>query len=1002
MSSSTAASNAQPQVTAILVVHDGATWLPKVVAAIASQSITPDKTIAVDTGSEDGSTKLLSSARIKYLSIGRGEGFGTAVAEAVSTLPPCESEDEWIWLLHDDSAPEEYALERLLESVADRPNVAMVGPKILGWNDRKHLLEAGISIARNGARWTGLEEYEYDQGQHDGIHEALSVSTAGALIRRSVFEELGGFDEKLDLFRDDVDFGWRVHAAGQTVLVNTDAIVYHAQAAASERRSIDVDEAFLHRPLLLDRRNAAYVLLTNSTWWMLPLVALQVIGSALLRAIGYLFAKLPGYASDEMLALGQLFTRPDLVRAGRKWRKADRLVSPRVVTRFMPSRTMQFRSSIDVVVDRIQSRLFPAQQELTAEISDDDDLLVPAKNRSFRQLFKRPDLAAFILVFLFSLLFSRSRFGAIAGGALPETPKGVSELWRLYAESWHQVALGSASATPTWVAVIALIGTITLGNAQLFISALFLFAPLILFSAIFIWLRKITSHIWLAIFGSALYAVSPVALASINSGRLGTLVVMVALPLTLHLLSGTLEIERLSLRKIFQLGLFLAIPVAFSLPFLLALALFYVGLTAFDYLHTTREVWISRIKNRALLLAIPFLINSPFSTEAVLHPSRFLLEPGLALAGGGTNLALLSNPGGIGATPWWLFGPFTILLLVANFSRTNARYFAFVGTSFLFLGALLAALSFPAHGTSIGYPLWTGTFIAISTIAAVTAGAIVLDQLRKHLEKSAVNYRHILAAALLAVSILHTAVAAFWSVATTSPLHTVSNRVLPEFLGAVSGTKTMVIRKMDGEVLNFFIARGSDIKLGDPDVAPSVNPEVSAATRNVFDGSGITSSATLAEYGIKYLFVKAPTPASLVTTIDGIGGFVRNSATADGITWKVTGNSDRLIFTGKSGKVTALESNNISANFKVEEAGTLRLAENYDGNWKVIGEGKLVDKYKNENGLPVFKIKTPGDYLLIHDGTARRGWVSLQIIFILVSLVMAAPSGRRRRDRLMS
>jgi GT2 family glycosyltransferase len=991
-------------VTAILVVHDGATWLPKVVAALATQSSSPDKTIAVDTGSQDGSTKLLNGARIKYLSINRGEGFGTAVAEAVSTLPPCESEDEWIWLLHDDSAPDELALEKLLEAVADRPNIAMVGPKILGWNDRKHLLEAGVSIARNGARWTGLEDFEYDQGQHDGIYEVLSVSTAGALIRRSVFEELGGFDEKLDLFRDDVDFGWRVHAAGQSVLITTDAIVFHAQAAASERRSVDVDEAFLHRPLLLDRRNAAYVLLTNSTWWMLPFVAIQVIGSALLRAIGYLFAKLPGYASDELLALGKLFTRPDLVRAGRKWRKADRLVSPRVVTKYMPSRTLQFRSAIDSVTDRIQSKLFPAQSQLTqinAEISDDEDLLTPTESRNWLKLLKRPEFAAFIAVFLFSLLFSRSRFGVIAGGALPETPQGVSELWRLYAESWHQVGLGSSSATPTWVAVLALIGTLTFGNAQLFVSALFLFAPLILFIAIFIWLRKVTSHIWLAVFGSALYALSPVALAAINAGRLGTLVVMVSLPLTLHLLSGTLEIEKLSIRKIFQLGLFLAIPVAFSLPFLLALAIFYIGLTAFDYLHTTREIWISRIKLRALLWSIPFLINTPFSTEAVLHPSRFLLEPGLALSGGGPNLALLSNPGGIGSVPWWLFGPFSVLLLVANFSRTNARYFAFVGTGFLFLGSILAALSFPAHGTSIGYPLWTGTFIAISTVAAVTAGAIVLDQLRKHLEKSAINYRHFLAAALLATSILHTFTAAAWSIITTSPLHTISQRVLPEFLGAVPGTKTMVIRRMEGDVLNFFIARGSDIKLGDPDVAPAVNPEVSAATRNLFDGTGTTSSATLSEYGIKYLFVKAPAPASLVTTIDGIGGFIRNSATSAGVTWRVAGNSDRLIFIGNSGKASAIESNKVSANFKVEEAGTLRVAENYDRNWKLIGEGRLVDRNINENGLPEFKIQSAGEYLLIHDGTARRGWLSLQIIFILVSIVMAAPSGRRRRDQVV-
>ncbi|MFM1757761.1 MAG: hypothetical protein RL193_338 [Actinomycetota bacterium] len=994
-------SNQKTQVSAILVVHDGAIWLPQVVAAIASQSRTPDRTIAVNTGSTDASEKLLSGARIKHININRGEGFGSAVSEAVATLPPVESEDEWIWLLHDDSAPDSKALENLLAAVVDRPNIAMVGPKILGWHDRSHLLEVGISIARNGARWTGLEDHEYDQGQHDGIFEVLSVSTAGALIRRSVFEELGGFDEKLDLFRDDVDFGWRVHAAGQSVLVNTDAQIYHAEAAASERRSVDVDEAFLHRPHLLDRRNAAYVLLTNSTWWMLPLIALQLTGAALARSIGYLFAKLPGYASDELLALVRLFTRPDLVRAGRKWRKEDRLVSPRVVTRFMPSRMLQIRSAIDVVTDRIQEQIFPSQSVVNSEISDDEDLLTPTKVRSWRALFKRPDLASFLAVFILSLVVANDRLGVIAGGALPESPRGVSELWKLYAESWHQVGLGSSSATPTWIAVIALIGTITFGNAQLFISGLFLFAPLILFSAIFIWLRKVTNHIWLAIFGGALYAFSPVALATINSGRLGTLIVMITLPLTLHVLSGTLEIEKLSIRRIFQLGIFLALTVSFSLPYFMALVIFYAGLTIFDYLHISRELLLTRAKLRSLLLAIPFLLNSPFTTEALLHPTRFLLEPGLALPGGGPNLALLSNPGGIGSAPWWMVGPISALLLVSIFSRTNARYFAFVGSGFLAFAIALSGLSFPARGTSIGYPLWTGTFIAIATIAAVTAGAIVLDQLRKHLEKSAVNYRHILAALLLVTSIIYTAGAAFWSVATSSPLHKISARVLPEFLGVTPGTKTIVIRKMEDGSLNYFIARGHDIYLGDPDVAPATNPEVAAAIRATVDGSGVNAGPTLAEYGIKYLFVKAPAPDSLIRTIDGLGGYVRNSATSDGITWRVNGYSNRLVYNADDGTMLELPSNEVSATFKVSRPGTVRLAENFDRNWKIIGNGKYLEKRPNENNLPEFVIPEPGEYLLIHDGTVRRALLSLQIIFWLIAIVMAAPAGRRKRDQEM-
>jgi len=46
-------------VTAVLVTHDGATWLPEVIAAIGSQSRPVDRIIAVDTGSVDSSLKLL-------------------------------------------------------------------------------------------------------------------------------------------------------------------------------------------------------------------------------------------------------------------------------------------------------------------------------------------------------------------------------------------------------------------------------------------------------------------------------------------------------------------------------------------------------------------------------------------------------------------------------------------------------------------------------------------------------------------------------------------------------------------------------------------------------------------------------------------------------------------------------------------------------------------------------------------------------------------------------
>jgi GT2 family glycosyltransferase len=235
-----------------------------------------------------------------------------------------------------------------------------------------------------------MEDHEYDQGQHDGVRDVLSVSTAGALIRRDVFEELGGYDPQLALFRDDVDFGWRIRMAGHSIIVVTDAVAFHAQAAASERRSVDVEGAFLHRPLLLDRRNSAYVLLANSSFWLLPWLILQLITGAAIRSIGYLIAKLPGYASDEILAIASLVFRPATLRAARKERRIHRLLPPRVIADFIPPRFTQYRNGLNNFLESIRNRIFaklPTDNDIDEEFNEDADLLTPIKVVNWGSVF---------------------------------------------------------------------------------------------------------------------------------------------------------------------------------------------------------------------------------------------------------------------------------------------------------------------------------------------------------------------------------------------------------------------------------------------------------------------------------------------------------------------------------------------------------------------------------------------------------------------------------------
>ena len=1000
------------RVSAILVVHDGSTWLPEVVASIASQTRSVDQILAVDTGSLDGSAKLLKGARIPIATLDRTTGFGEAVAYGVDHLAaPIESAQEWLWILHDDCALHPKALESLLAALVERPSVVMAGPKLLGWHNRTHLLEVGISLATNGARWTGLEPSEYDQGQRDGIHEVLSVSTAGALIRRDVFEELGGFDKNLELFRDDVDFGWRVRTAGHSVIAVTDAIGFHAQAAANERRPIDVKGAFLHRPLLLDRRNAAYVLLANSTWWALPWLALQLLSGALLRAIGYLFAKLPGYASDEILAVASLLIHPAELLEARKVRKKSRFISSRVVKNFIPSRFTQMRSSLSRGFEVLRTKLLPddatqaspAISDLT--LNEDEDLLTPINTKPWRLIFTRPLVAVSTLLALVTLFWARHRFGAISGGALPQSPENISELIKLYLASWHDIGMGSGLSTPPWVLLIAGASLLTLGNVKLFITLFFILAPFILLLTSHQFLKRFTDSRWLSAGAALLYALSPVSIAATNSGRIGLLVFLAILPIFISELRNWVEIETRTWRSIFAYSLFIWLLYAFN-PSVLLIVIGAVGFTLYRDLMLVEKnykspLFIQRLIRRSTLIGIPFLLAAPGSFAIFVKPSRLISEIGLTIPGGGPNFAFIANPGGPGSLPWWCVSPIAIVLFVTYFSSTAARKFASLGLVFLLSGTVVSSLVISDNGSSASTRASAGTFIAIATLLSITAAVVMFDKIRARLQQSNLNYRHISVASVLLITILYSVTSIFWLVTAgaDSPVRTSTKEILPAFLAVEKDAKTVVLRpyRHKGEItLSYYISRGSGIILGEPDIAPKDLPVITSAIEGLVDNTGVTSGKVFTDYGIKYVFLKNPVNQEVVQTIDGLGGFSRTSATNAGIVWRVLKDTGRLRFVDYSGKEMILESKGVLS--YAPTPGTITLAESFSNSWQIFQDGYRLARIENANGLPTFEVTTGGNISVIHDGKARRAWISFFFIVLVTTAVLALPAGRRRRE----
>ncbi|MDG4863062.1 family 2 glycosyl transferase, partial [Streptomyces sp. T-3] len=74
-------------VTAVLVSHDGARWLPDALTGLLGQERPVQNVIAADTGSADDSARIVTDAlgAERVLHLARRSGFGTAVDEAART-----------------------------------------------------------------------------------------------------------------------------------------------------------------------------------------------------------------------------------------------------------------------------------------------------------------------------------------------------------------------------------------------------------------------------------------------------------------------------------------------------------------------------------------------------------------------------------------------------------------------------------------------------------------------------------------------------------------------------------------------------------------------------------------------------------------------------------------------------------------------------------------------------------------------------------------------------
>ncbi|MER6261894.1 glycosyltransferase [Streptomyces sp900105245] len=1040
-------------VTAVLVSHDGARWLPDALAGLLGQERPVQYAVAADTGSADDSAPLLTEALGdgNVLHLARRTGFGQAVEEASRTAPlltpdelpylkrpsgwdpvtrswrddaydlpelPYGEPVQWLWLLHDDCAPEPDALAQLLRVVDNelelgRDDVAVVGPKLRGWYDRRQLLEVGVSIANSGRRWTGLDRREQDQGQHDHVRTVLSVSTAGMLVRRDVFEQLGGFDRRLPLMRDDVDLCWRAHAAGHRVLVAPDAVVRHAEAASRERRTVDCAGRTTASPHKVDKAGAVYTLLANTRTAALPWVLLRLVLGTLVRTVAYLVGKVPGQAVDEIRGLLSALLRPERIIAARR-RRGPSQIDKTELRRLFPPPGATVRATVEQIAGNFSSGSDTDTSSAgrhggaveSGPGGDDAEFLQIEQFARLKRIARKPGPVLFLVLLLVSLAACRGLLGggALAGGALLPAPADAGDLWSRYLDAWHPVGAGGTPAAPPYLAILASLASLLLGSTGLAVTVLLVGSvPLAGFTAYFASRPLVTSRLlraWVAV----AYAFLPATTGALAGGRVGTAVLAVLLPLIARAgvaASGLASRTgaRGSWRATWAYALLLTIATAFT-PVVWPLALV-LGL---GVLVLRRGDLVAHGLRFLAQLGTPLLVLAPWSLT--LLPTGFFQEAGLEYGPSAASASDLlgSSPGGPGTVHGlMLIG--IVCAALAALLRSERQRAVRTAWAVALLGLVLAVLS--------NHSAWAGPATLVYGIALLAAAALGADGARARVAEQNFGWRQPVAALIAFASAAGPLlVAAGWMIrGADGPLERRDPAQVPAFVAEDSTggdqARTLVLDSDSTARVRYTLVRGSGARLGDAELAAGDgrNARLDKVVANLVAGSGADQTDELGGFAVRYVLVHKGAPREITRVLDATPGLGRLSQQDGSALWRVDQEVSRATIApaGGSGEAQPVTAGPVEIHTTIPSGAdgrVLRLADTVSDGWTATLDGKPLTRTTVDGWAQGFRLPAAGGRLdVVHDDpVGHTAWLWAQGALAVVLIVLALPGRRRDVD----
>ncbi|MBX3193998.1 MAG: glycosyltransferase family 2 protein [Microbacteriaceae bacterium] len=280
------ADKTQPSVGIVTVAYRSGRVLPAFLDSVPGAASGPLRVVVVDNDPSRGDARRLAEASgAGYVPLPSNPGYGGAVNAGVAALPGVE----WILVSNPDVVLGEGVVDALLARAETDTGIGAVGPAVHNPDGSVYPSARAVPSLRTGVGhalfanlwqrnpWT--QAYRRETDPSDQTRDAGWLSGSCLLVRRSAFDEIGGFDEGYFMYFEDVDLGYRLGKAGYRNVYEPAASVTHTGAHSTGSESARMVAA--HHESARRFLSKKY-----SGWWLWPVrVALRAGLSLRSRAI---------------------------------------------------------------------------------------------------------------------------------------------------------------------------------------------------------------------------------------------------------------------------------------------------------------------------------------------------------------------------------------------------------------------------------------------------------------------------------------------------------------------------------------------------------------------------------------------------------------------------------------------------------------------------------------------------------------------------------------------